>query len=198
LPDGSTDLLVDCSTGELHVVGVMAQAFRVPENAGPLFGVRLQPWAAFSWLGVAASELIDANVPLREVAPRLAAALQGAASPGLVLDRLARVERARPMDLRVQQVIRSFGVGSRVAQAARSVGLTERQLGRLFKQHVGMAPKQLFRVLRLQRALTYQAESMAEAAARAGYVDQAHLCRDARELAGASATALRSELEQHV
>jgi transcriptional regulator GlxA family with amidase domain len=78
----------------------------------------------------------------------------------------------------------------------RSASLTERQLGRLFKQHVGVSPKHFFRTLRLRTALALAPASIAEAAAGAGYADQAHLCREARELAGMSALSLRNELGQ--
>jgi AraC-like DNA-binding protein len=195
LPDGSTDLLVERGTGEMYVVGAMTSAFRVPAGVGALFGVRLQPWAAFSWLGIAASELADAKVSLRDAAPRLADTLAGANSAACVLDRLARAGRVRPVDPRVREAVRTLCESSRVEVTARAIGVTERQLGRLFKQHVGLAPKLFSRALRLRRALALASDSIAEAAARSGYADQGHLCREARELAGMSAATLRSELQ---
>jgi AraC-like DNA-binding protein len=59
---------------------------------------------------------------------------------------------------------------------------------------VGVSPKHFLRTVRLRAALSLQLDSLAEAAARAGYADQAHLCRESRELAGMTAGALRSEL----
>ncbi len=68
------------------------------------------------------------------------------------------------------------------------LGVGERQLLRRFRSAVGYGPKLLHRVLRFQRFLGFLAvnpeRDLAATAARTGYADQAHLTRDAVQLAG--------------
>ncbi len=84
-----------------------------------------------------------------------------------------------------------------VAEVARRVYVSERQLQRRFVDRVGYGPKTLQRVLRFRRFLA-NAEStpgldLAGLAASAGYSDQAHLTRECNDLAGTTpAQLLRS------
>jgi AraC-like DNA-binding protein len=82
---------------------------------------------------------------------------------------------------------------ARVEALAGELGVSSRQLRRRCEAAVGYGPKQLARVLRLQRALAAAraGEELAAVAAGAGYADQAHFAHECRELAGVPATALR-------
>lgn len=80
-----------------------------------------------------------------------------------------------------------------VPEAARLVGLGERQFERVFSHHFGMTPKLFQRMARLEAALLDALVNRtpgAELALRHGYYDQAHLARDCRLLAGAPLTRL--------
>jgi transcriptional regulator GlxA family with amidase domain len=63
-----------------------------------------------------------------------------------------------------------------------------RRLERKFLEHVGVSPKQLARVFRLQQALRLwtagEVAGLAQLAAAAGYADQAHLSREFAVLTG--------------
>jgi transcriptional regulator GlxA family with amidase domain len=80
------------------------------------------------------------------------------------------------------------GGKARPEVVARMVGLSRRQLARLFRERVGIAPKSLGRLGRFQRvlrALESQAGGpLARVALAAGYFDQAHMTRDFRLIAG--------------
>ena len=73
---------------------------------------------------------------------------------------------------------------------ARHVGLSARQLQRLFEREVGLRPKTLLRIARFQSFLGAAAARPgakgAELAAAAGYADQAHLIRDFQAFAASS------------
>jgi AraC-like DNA-binding protein len=91
--------------------------------------------------------------------------------------------------------VRVLDAGASVRSAAAQAGLSERQLARRFADRVGITPKIFGRVMRLQRAsaaLAAGASALA-ASADAGYADQAHFTREARELAGATPSVLASE-----
>lgn len=80
----------------------------------------------------------------------------------------------------------------RIEALAREVGWSRRHLAQRFGREIGLAPKAAARVIRFERAcnrlLTPARPSLAEVAADGGYVDQPHLARDFRELAGITAT----------
>lgn len=76
---------------------------------------------------------------------------------------------------------------TRVDELAAHVGLSERSLQRLVEQRVGMSPKWLIQRRRLHDAvvaLKAGEASLADVAARLGYVDQAHFTHDFRTVTG--------------
>jgi AraC-like DNA-binding protein len=200
LPDGRVDLLLDRERGTL-VAGPQTRALARPLRAPfAVHGLRLRPGAAAAVLGLPASELVDAHVPL--------AALDTPAATAL----LRRCEAAREARVPVAALAEAVAAadppapdplvraaadlldrpGATVAAAAAAVALSERQLERRFATAVGLGPKTLGRVLRLQRFLAAARRSgpaavaLARLAAEAGYADQAHLTREARRLTGRS------------
>ena len=85
----------------------------------------------------------------------------------------------------------------RIEDLAREVGWSRRHLAERFRREVGLAPKAAARVIRFERAcdrlFVPGRPPLARVAAETGYVDQAHLSRDFRELAGIPATAWLAE-----
>ncbi len=67
-------------------------------------------------------------------------------------------------------------------------GVSQRQLDRLFRAHLGFSPKTYARVVRFQRALNQLKKdpgcTLADIAARCGYYDQSHFVREFRAYAG--------------
>src|SRR5256884_82998 len=78
--------------------------------------------------------------------------------------------------------------GASVAEASSRVGLLPKTFVRRFREQVGLAPKQLSRVRRLQRILASIHRpadvDWCQVAAQHGYTDQAHLIHDFRESSG--------------
>ena len=78
-----------------------------------------------------------------------------------------------------------------VATAAAAVNLSERQFGRVFRQLIGLSPKQFSRITRLNRVLesadyTVYGLSLEQIALRHGFHDPSHLVREFQELVGKS------------
>ncbi len=75
---------------------------------------------------------------------------------------------------------------------ANEVGCSRKHLITQFRDHLGLPPKTLARLLRFRQALRLLEENEAvrwvEIALRSGYYDQAHLIRDFREFAGCTPT----------
>jgi AraC-like DNA-binding protein len=167
-------------------------------GAGTSFvGLRLPPGVGPAFLGVPAHEIVGQRLPLAELwTPAAARRAAATAGPGtataleeIVLARLAEHEP----DPMVTAVVTSVDAGRSVREIASLLGMSERQLHRRSLAAFGYGVKTLGRIRRLQRALaTPAAATGAAVAAAAGYADQAHLTRDARELAGVPFGVLRA------
>jgi AraC-like DNA-binding protein len=101
-------------------------------------------------------------------------------------------ERARRSAL-VDQAMWEFEVrGVNVEECARSVGVSERRLSEVFREHVGIAPKMWCRVRRFQAAVgeLHRGTEVpwAELALECGYYDQAHFVNDFRGFSGMDPT----------
>jgi AraC-like DNA-binding protein len=219
LPDGHADLIVD-DQGNATVVGpATAVALPELAPGTRLRGLRLAFASVGPLFRVPAVELADQVVPLSALLPApLAAAVTdavlsgdpvaeamprggwaagavpcgGRAAVAELRTWLSRVEPDARVNAAVKDLWRRPGVA--VSAVAERVGLSERQLRRALRANVGLGPKAFQRVGRLQRFLRLAAadpgRGLAELAADAGYADQPHLSREAKELAGLSATDL--------
>jgi AraC-like DNA-binding protein len=199
LPDGCIDVLVDLlHGGPPIVVGTMTRA-SVFEPRGPIriAAVRFRPAGAVPFLSVSARELTDRTFGCDEVGARWLADAPWADAVDPVgavdslqrslLRRLAALERPDPVV--AHAVAALFGSEPPSIEAlGRDTGWSRQHLARAFRFHVGVSPKQLARVARLQRAVVDlqrgRAHGLADTALRLGYFDQAHMTRDFRALAG--------------
>jgi AraC-like DNA-binding protein len=206
LPDGCMDLLFDL-LGKVSVVGTMTSALAVSHpKKTRVFGVRFRPGEAFAFVRVPASDARDGIVPLRDAWGALADELaeKVAEAPDhrgrvTTLDRELLRVRARPADPRVRRAVARIFASpqeARVAWLAKDIGLGERQLERTFDERVGIGPKALARVARLQalvRRMREPHQGWAHLAADLGYADQAHLAREVKRLAGITPGELATE-----
>lgn len=205
LPDGCMDLVVNLGTRPAaFVVGAMTRPL-VLANAGdqPAVAVRFRPGAATPFLRVAAHQLTDQRVEDAALGIDWLSAqrLAEAGDPAVVLVAFERMllgrldglpkGRAATPDPAVARAVRAL-LAARppsIEGLARRLGWTRQHLGRVFRAEVGIGPKQLGRIARVQRAVAgLQADGRraAEVAADAGYFDEAHMDRDFRALVGVS------------
>ena len=171
-----------------------------------VLGVRVAPGGAPALVGMPQAELLNLTPAASDVCRPLAAWLEHvrdvAASPaeaaGLVCDGLVRLARPESIDPRVSHAVHlASRPGADVDGLARVAGVTRRQLQRLFARHVGLAPRTLLRIRRLQRALALlerreragSPRPGTDAALGGGYADQAHFVRDFRAFTGGTPTA---------
>ncbi|MDQ6617759.1 MAG: helix-turn-helix transcriptional regulator [Actinomycetota bacterium] len=196
LPDGCADIIVD-PDGRAIVAGPAIHVLLPHLEPGTLRGLRLRSEAIGPVFGLAGSELFGITVAIDAVIPARRAR---AAVRVLMADDDSGAWWAHAViDPRVGAACAALrhARGS-VAEVADNVGLSSRQLRRLLLAATGQGPKTLQRVGRLQRfvALADQVAPpwrLAELAAVAGYADQAHLCREVRDLAGATPVDLLRE-----
>ncbi|HEU4324672.1 MAG TPA: helix-turn-helix domain-containing protein [Roseiflexaceae bacterium] len=218
LPDGAVELVINLDEAPMRVYEGAQDAegalFRDALVCGPhsrcfvidtarpttVAGVHFRPGGAPALLRAPADALHNAHLPLVDLwgdgAAALSERLRDAASPRQRLDLLARVllERLprfpeqRPAIAQAIQAFERQPQAGAVAQVSAAVGLSERQLARLFREAVGLTPKQFCRVRRFQQLLRRiergRAVAWAETAIDCGYYDQSHLIRDFQLFAG--------------
>lgn len=106
--------------------------------------------------------------------------------------RLASTDESS-LAVRACQLVQTDGELLQAGQLADAVGLSLRQLQRLFRTHVGATPKFVIRRQRLQEAAVRiergDGASLTTLAHELGYADQAHFSRDFRAATGLSASA---------
>jgi AraC-like DNA-binding protein len=198
VPDGCLDLI--WSDGRLLVAGPDTRPHVGGSAAGRSYtGLRFAPGTGPTILGLPADELTDRRLPLESIWPdrdvrELTERLATARAPGRLLEATAfeRLARSDPPDPATLAIADALRAGHPVAETARRVGLSERQLLRRCRPAFGYGPKTLARVLRMDRALALARSGLplAEVGATAGYADQAHLSREVRALTGVTLRAL--------
>lgn len=200
-PHGGAE--VCCVLGEApRLLGPMTAAtYREIPAGGTVVGVRLRPGVLGGLVGSPADELLDRDVAgtdlWRDLA-RVQDLLGEAATPRTALDGLGSfvAHRAGAPDPLVDEAVRQLlpwrGGGPAALPALLSI--SERQLRRRCRAAVGVGPKELHRILRLQGFVARVRASidrpgdpdvaLARWAVEAGYHDQAHLGRECRRLLG--------------
>ena len=216
--------LRSCGGGGLRAIAVGTMTEPLATEVAPgstILGVRFRPGAALPFFGAPLDELVDRRVDLEELwrharverlAERLAERLveclvdrrAGSSDPAdwaAVLGAELRLAGACVPDQVVRAAVRWIVESEgrvRSGELARRLGLSRQTLARRFRRQVGVGPKMLARVVRLRATVARieRAEQVdwAELALDLGFSDQAHLCSELRELAGASPTSLQREL----
>lgn len=111
---------------------------------------------------------------------------------GFLLARLGKSPEAGPEVTWALDRIAASGGRAKVAAIADRLGWSRKHLARRFAEEVGLGPKCVSRIVRLNSAMAVaktDSDGWADIAARCGYADQAHLVRDFRELAGTTPVA---------
>lgn len=218
LPNGELELAVRIGPERVlaHVLGARTTAVRkqLADDAPSAIVVRFKAGGAYPFLGVPVAELTDRGATLEALwgadGLRLREAIAQAPSLPVTLqlieaalrERLLHAELLEPDSLRaVRRAIELISAApepARIELIARDLGVSARQLRRVFTSVVGLNPKTFARIARFQRALRgARAGSDPEwstLATHAGYYDQSHLIADFRALAGATPSVLLARL----
>ncbi|WAU82555.1 helix-turn-helix domain-containing protein [Streptomyces sp. Qhu-G9] len=218
LPNGTFTLVLSFADG-LHVTGTDGLLRPAPAamisglHTGPVTGVHrgevhglevnLTPTGAYRLLGLPMRYFRDVYLDLADVLgpcwPRLTDRLRelpGWEARFALLDQaLAALFEAGRQQLSPEvghalSLLR--GAGPSLAEATAETGWSARNLRARFQEEVGLSPKGVARVYRLQRALLALSGGTPAAgtAALCGYHDQAHLSRDIKAMTGLSPSAL--------
>ena len=165
-------------------------------------GVMLCPGAAPRLFGERARALAGRHTGLEALWGADAARLQDRLSEAEADETaLALIEETIVARLRVaarppgfREALSAIDGGASIGAAARLIGRSPRTLGLWFDEAIGVSPVGWARLRRLQRALrlAYAEPDWSTIAARAGFADHAHLCRELRAIVGVTPSAWRS------
>jgi AraC-like DNA-binding protein len=210
VPDGCVDLV--WSDHRIIVAGPdLSSAHPILAPGATLLGLRFQPGAAASWLGLPMSEIVGRRIDLRELWGRKACGLTET-----IDESETAANRLQAWQLQLLQLLPNAGApspemravfslmkgdradGAKIRSIRDRLDISERTLRRHCQDHFGYGPKALDRILRFQTFLRIargEGETgLSDMAFAAGYADQAHLSRDIRALCGMSAGALVRQL----
>ncbi|WP_232668704.1 helix-turn-helix domain-containing protein [Pseudonocardia sp. TRM90224] len=208
VPDCRIVMSISFDTGRSAVKGLHdgPTLLQLPGRERTL-ATMLTPWGARELFGTGMHELANAHTDLSallgreasQLAMRLADAPDWPARYALLDTWLTR----RLVDSSPSGIVNAFrrlhssaGTVS-MEDLAGDVGWSSRGLQARFRDHVGLPPKTIARIIRFHRAVRLLATSgrrAGEVAAECGYWDQAHLNRDFRTLAGRSPSRLLAAL----
>lgn len=183
------------------LAGPYSRSFHMdPSESAAVLGILFRPGTARVFFPVAAHELHNTDIALRELHPGEAdRLLNDVCSAGsehaqfLAVERylsgkLTNASRIHPAVRYAVEQLSSEGVAPSVRRIQCDTGLSHTRFIQLFREHVGLTPKLFRRVRRfhilLDRIEKCQRANWAGLAADCGYFDQAHLIRDFRAFAG--------------
>jgi AraC-like DNA-binding protein len=192
--------------------------FTLVEHVGVQRGVQvnLTPIGGRLFFGVPMSELARCVVSLRDLLGRADRSIgerlesmpdwdsRFDAVEDLIELRIARTRDGRgaptrPLAWAYNEIDRHGGAVD-ISALSRELGCSHRHLIAQFRNHVGLPPRLLARIVRFDRLMTHLRrggdDSWADLAVRFGYYDQSHLVRDVRQFTGHTPTAVRAGLTQ--
>lgn len=197
--DGCVSLAhIQSNFGGLKVVfiGPRLESLKVPIFPGDLIrGVRFLPGASRAAIGKPGSELFGKFGLLGFEMPDLAKAFTELVGDCQSLEDLASRPFLKPSDAQVEvmqgvSAITASRGAIKAGELPAVVGLSERQFQRVFRNEVGLTPKQYARICRLRSTaldvLNAEQTNWGEIAAERGYADQAHLIHEFQALFGIS------------
>ncbi|ASP40216.1 AraC family transcriptional regulator [Bacterioplanes sanyensis] len=185
------------------ILGQTSQPFYVqPTGYVNSFAASFSPFGFSLFVDMPLKELRNKETPIAEVfgqpaADRLEQAIIDApttkdrikAVEAFLLDRLTHQQRIEGVVQKTVQLISESNGQLSIDDAARYDASQQRQLERKFLQQVGMSPKQLCKLVRMQSALKLllnQEGSLTDIAHDSRYYDQSHFIKDFKHFTGVS------------
>lgn len=210
IPDGGSSIVFDinfrngrhqeCIWGVMDKPVVMYNQHSISKGEIMTFGVDFKPGGLYPFLNVPMHELVNKSPELEAVSFSIFHELiERVAYAGSVGEQihvieaflLKRLEQANSLKPSVMEALNKIAAASgniRVNELAGQLFISERSLRRLFHEHVGLSPKTLCRITRLQRVIRHckndSHKSYLIAAYDSGYFDQSHFIKEFKEFCG--------------
>lgn len=175
-----------------------------------IVNVVFQPGGLYRFLGIPMSELLcqdafDASELLGNEMNKVTDQLREASTfynmkiiiESFLLKHVDKLKQRLPIDHVLPLILKKRGL-IKIDQLASDSCLSTRQFERVFRQRIGLPPKQFSRLVRFAQAWTMKEQQPGirwiKIAHECGYFDQMHLIRDFQEFAGVNPSSIESEL----
>ena len=211
LPDGCIDILFEregALAGTSSVVGMMTCPVKVRRDSKMnILAGRFRPGGAAAFFHDSLSDLTDTAAPLHDlwrhsqaVSERVTSCECTSEAIELLVTEL-RARLAPPSSSRLQMCEAAIAYirtepRLRIEEVCAKVGVSRQALSAAFRDYVGLSPKLLARVLRIQHVLrvaTQKSVSWADLAQDVGCYDQSHLINEFQALTGKTPVAVIAE-----
>ncbi len=193
IPDGIASLFISKYSTQLVASMTKVMEFTLPE-AGDYFGVRFMPGALHRLLGIDLSGTCDQVIDMSRYSGSVLSQLHTKLYPASYEKRVvatesllgackaeAETKSSTILDTALTFIYSAQGKLCIEQGLAERLGVSSRQLNRIFAAHIGMSAKRFAQVVRLQNVCEYLADGTSRSLAASGiygYFDQAHLLKD--------------------
>jgi len=198
LDDGATLIQPKC-----FVFGQITKPLEIePTGTTGIFAVRFHPEGFTPFASLPVSKMGNRAVPLEELFDKEGlelekAVLSQATTEGRIrlvekflLEKLVTPESIDRVAKSSVEVMLSLNGQLSVKELSEQLNISKRQLERKFSSVIGLSPKQLSKIIRLQVTLkmlaNHQFTSLTSVAYEGDYYDQAHFIKDFKEFTGLS------------
>ena len=176
---------------DCFVAGAITAPAELTLGAGSSFiALRIWPWAWRLISGRSPGDLADQWAPLQQ------------AAPGFAMSHDVETAMLALQDLTPTRDMIALAAGVAIARTPRELsrlaGMSPRVLQRWFEKYVGQPPRTYLRMVRFSDALAELPRTnggLAGIAADHGFADQAHMAREFRTLAGATASKAKARAQ---
>jgi AraC-like DNA-binding protein len=174
-----------------------------------VIGVRFKPGGAFPFLGFPINTITDRSIPLDDVWSNTGSTMDSrlpeqptikrkiSLLEDLLLKRLGTFPVPDDLTMEVIRMIYRMDGQVSIKAVGQTLNISNRHLERKFLAHVGLSPKMLCRVVRLQHALSNLKKQRkpiwTDIVYQSGYYDQAHFVKEFKTLTGLTPNAYLGE-----
>jgi AraC-like DNA-binding protein len=202
------------SFSEAYVVGIMQEAVEWKMyGQSAMFGVRFKPEGVIQLFQTPLAEFvnnyIDAEDFLGKKHSSILGQIQSASTnqervfllEAFIHHQLVSLQPVKNHFTEAIRYIRKDGNYFTTNELENKLFVCERQAQRIFKNQLGLSPKEYFRIIRFRQIIdlikSKKAILWADLAYSLGYSDQAHLIRDFKQFAGLSPVNFVSEAQEN-
>lgn len=212
IPDGCIDILFDCDqiNPEAKVCGSTLEARNAElKHQHRYFGVRYKLGVIPGFLGVSADALVNCEVNLLDIMPKLESAFAQIVSEGNFNNQVELFRRCyegktprtpSPLTLETIKIICENKGALRIGQLEALTGYTCRTLQRQFQSDMGMSPKTFSRIVRCQFAVheinCHDSIAFSDLASDLGFSDQPHFLREFKKCVSATPANYQRQVQQ--
>jgi len=186
------EMVIPLYPGRLYLAGTMTAYGVIKSEPGSLLtGIRFWPGGFYALFAQSMTPAVDSLIEFPE--EELCVLMQREDGMAAGLDRWFGERPARPADgidfAFLRKLMYDSGGMVSVEALAKEMHVSNRTLERIFKQNVGMTPKEFLRIIRFQEVLQRLRkapanESLLRTAYDLGYYDHAHLTNEFKKYAG--------------